>query len=124
MYLDHDGDLVCVTPKDEKTPLRRLLDSSLRLRTLVFWRHKEGDIPSYDAGEVAYYSDQRINRFLSGIITVIGVAMLITPIWILQAIERLQMKLVVITIFLFVFLIVLSFAMVTKPFEALGATAA
>ncbi len=123
-YLDHDGDLVCVVPKEGKTPLRRLLDSSLRLRTLVFWRHREDKTPSYDAGEVAYYSDKRMNRFLSAIITAIGVAMLITPIWILQATESLQMRLVVITVFIFIFLIVLSFAMVTKPFEALGATAA
>ncbi|KAK3303155.1 uncharacterized protein B0T15DRAFT_576566 [Chaetomium strumarium] len=60
-----------------------------------------GDIPSYDAGELAYYSDARMNRFLSAIITAIGVTMLITPIWVLQAIDNLRVKLVIITVFIF-----------------------
>lgn len=50
--------------------------------------------------------------------------MLITPIWILQALTELKPKLAVITGFIFIFLLVLSLAMVAKPFEALGATAA
>ena len=55
---------------------------------------------------------------------VLGITMLITPIWILQSLNTMQSKLVVITIFIFVFLLVLSLAMVAKPFEALGTTAA
>lgn len=50
--------------------------------------------------------------------------MLITPLWILQWLESSVSKLVVITIFNSVFLLVMSFLMVAKPFEALGATAA
>jgi hypothetical protein len=38
--------------------------------------------------------------------------------------DSLTRKLAVITAFVLVFLLVLSFAMVAKPFEALGATAA
>ncbi|KAJ4261336.1 hypothetical protein NW757_001727 [Fusarium falciforme] len=122
-YLEHDKDLICVAQKD-KTPLRRLIDSSLTIRTLPIWRHKDKAVPNYDAEHVSYYSDSRIDTFASAVIAIIGVVMLITPIWVLQAMSGLRAKLVVITVFVLIFLLVLSFAMASKPFEALGATAA
>ncbi|KXH38024.1 hypothetical protein CSIM01_04514 [Colletotrichum simmondsii] len=122
-YLDYESDLVAVSNR-EKTPLRRVLDRSLRVRTLPVWRHRDEEVPEYDKEHVSYYSDKRIDRFASGIIIAIGVLMLITPIWILQAVNHSTSKLAVITVFIFVFLLVLSLAMVAKPFEALGATAA
>jgi hypothetical protein len=62
--------------------------------------------------------------FVSAMIVIVGATLLITPIWILQAMDSLKLKLAVITVFVTVFLLILSFAMVAKPFEALGATAA
>ena len=103
--------------------MRRLIDQSRRLRTLRCWKHKT-DLPDYEADSVFYYSDKRIDGFTSAIIVAVGVMMLICPIWILQALQTPTPKLVVITMFVFLFLLVLSFAMVAKPFEALGATAA
>lgn len=73
---------------------------------------------------MAYYSDKRINNFTSMTIVFIGIAMLLTPIWIPQALHSATPKLIVITIFILAFLVTLSYAMVTKPFEALGSTAA
>lgn len=80
--------------------------------------------PEYDAKQISYYSDERMDRFTSAVLLVIGVVMLITPIWILEALNGIRYKLAVITIYVFVFLLILSLAMYTKPFEALGATAA
>lgn len=108
----------------DKTPLRRLVDSSLRLRTLGLWKDKRDDIPPYDADNVGYFSDKRMDRFASAVIVAIGVAMLITPIWILQALGSLAAKLGTITVFVSVFLLVVSMVMVSKPLEALSATAA
>ncbi|WAO89487.1 Hypothetical protein NCS54_00688000 [Fusarium falciforme] len=122
-YLEHDKDLICMVQKD-KTPLRRLIGSSLTIRTLPIWRHKDKTAPNYDAEHVFYYSDSRMDTFASAVIAVIGVVMLITPIWVLQAMNGLRAKLVVITVFVLIFLLVLSFAIASKPFEALGATAA
>ncbi|KAJ4142269.1 hypothetical protein NW754_009719 [Fusarium falciforme] len=122
-YLEHDKDLICMVQKD-KTPLRRLIDSSLAVRTLSIWKHKDKAVPNYDAEHVFYYSDSRMDRFASAMIAAVGVVMLITPIWVLQAMNGLRAKLVVITVFVLIFLLVLSFAMASKPFEALGATAA
>ncbi|KAI0385403.1 hypothetical protein F5Y04DRAFT_184961 [Hypomontagnella monticulosa] len=120
-YLDQN-DLVCLKGRD-KPPLHQLINNSLRLRTLSIWRDKFH--PTMKGSEwVKYYSDARMNAFVSVVITTIGTAMLITPIWILQKLGTLEKKLVVVTVFVFAFLLILSFAMATKPFEALGATAA
>ncbi|KAK7927862.1 phytase [Apiospora marii] len=98
-YTQHTGDLISIAEKD-KTPLRQFIDN------------------------VAYYSDKRINNFTSMTIVFIGITMLLTLIWILQALHSATPKLIVITIFILAFLVTLSYAMVTKPFEALGSTAA
>lgn len=78
----------------------------------------------HDKGDITYFSEKRLNLFVSVTTTLIGLAMLVTPLWILQSTTNVQSKLIVITVFIVVFLLVLSFGMVTKPFEALGATAA
>ncbi|CAJ0548693.1 Ff.00g023060.m01.CDS01 [Fusarium sp. VM40] len=120
-YLDQD-DLFCVLQKD-KTPLRRMIDKSYRLRTMDLWRRPD-TVPDYDASHVSYYSDKRIDHFASGVIIAIGTCLLIIPLWILQALNTLKIKLAVITVFIFVFLLILSISMASKPFEALAATAA
>ncbi|KAI1094634.1 hypothetical protein F5B19DRAFT_490166 [Rostrohypoxylon terebratum] len=120
---EKEKDLISILPKD-KLPVRRLIDHSRRLRTFSIWRRESPDIPDYDADLVSYYSDERIDSFASGLIVATGVIMLIAPIWILQWLQNQVYKLVVITLFVFVFLLTLSLAMATKPFEALGATAA
>ncbi|KAK4448172.1 hypothetical protein QBC34DRAFT_466019 [Podospora aff. communis PSN243] len=79
MYLDK-LDLIGVVPQ-ERTPLRRMIDSSLRLRTLPLWRLRKFEASQYDADHVSYYSDKRIHGFASAMIVVIGATMLITPIW-------------------------------------------
>ncbi|KAK7983328.1 Glycoside hydrolase- family 43 [Apiospora arundinis] len=127
-YLQRTDDLVSITQK-EKTPLRQFIDKSRRLRTLRIWQqpgnNNTNEGPQHDRDQdVSYYSDKRIDTFTSLTIVFIGIAMLLTPIWILQSLQAPTTKLVVITIFILAFLITLSYAMVTKPFEALGATAA
>lgn len=122
-YLQHDEDLICLVQK-EKTPLRRLIDTSLTVRTLPIWKHRDKAAPDYDAEYVSYYSEARMDKAASVVIVVVGAVMLITPIWVLHAMDDLRAKLAVITMFVLTFLLVLSFAMASKPFEALGATAA
>ncbi|KAI0185565.1 hypothetical protein EV127DRAFT_441135 [Xylaria flabelliformis] len=122
-YLENQQDLIRLKSID-KTPLRNWIDNSLALRTLSIWKKQSRAVPDYEAKNVSYYSNTSMDAFASGMIVFIGASLLITPIWILQAIENLQIKLAVITAFVLVFLLVLSFVMVSKPFEALGATAA
>lgn len=65
-----------------------------------------------------------MDGFASLFIVAVGAVMLLAPLWILHALSDSKKKLIVITVFNFVFLIILSFAMVAKPLQALGATAA
>jgi hypothetical protein len=121
--LSHTKDLISVANKD-KTPLRRMIDSSHRLRTLPIWRSAETVSPPRGSKQVLYFSDKRIDTFSSCAIVIVDLTMLLTPVWILQALNNLLWKLDVISIFVFIFLVTMTFNMVAKPFEALGATAA
>ncbi|KAH7029153.1 uncharacterized protein B0I36DRAFT_374758 [Microdochium trichocladiopsis] len=122
---DEAEDLVSLVER-ETTPLRSAVDGSLRLRTWWGWLDKgrTDNVAEHDVGVISYYSDDRIDLFVSVAIVFVGIAMLIIPIWILRCLSDQDMMLVVITVFILVFLGVLSFFMATKPFEALGATAA
>lgn len=127
-YLDHRKDLIALISR-EKTPIRQIIDSSHFLRTLPIWKRKtktaDYDPAADDEPElIRYYSDDRMDSFASAVIATIGVTMLIAPLWILMSLDDPKTKLAVITVFISVFLLILSFAMVAKPFEALAATAA
>ncbi|KAI5460085.1 hypothetical protein BGZ63DRAFT_426034 [Mariannaea sp. PMI_226] len=123
-YLDSIDDLFCVTPR-EKSPMRRLLDKSQWLRTLSVWEEKKRneEMESHGMKNIMLYSDRKMDQVASLVVAAVGVVMLLAPIWILQALRSLETKLAVISVFIFTFLITLSFIMVSRPFEALGATA-
>ncbi|KAI1267996.1 hypothetical protein F5Y18DRAFT_377102 [Xylariaceae sp. FL1019] len=123
VYLSKTQDLVRLKSQD-KTVLREWIDSSLQLRTLSIWKKKSREVPKYEANNVSYYSDRAMDSFASSVIVFIGAVILITPLWVLQAMNNLTKKLAVITVFVLVFLLVLSFMLVAKPFEVLAATAA
>lgn len=82
------------------------------------------ELPIYDKDVITYTSDKRIDRFITILVVGIGVVMLIAPMWILQAVPSNSYKLAVITTFIVVFLGIVSYATVAKPFETLAATAA
>jgi hypothetical protein len=108
-----------MVPKN-KTPLRRLLETSSHFRLASLWR-KPSKIQD---DNIHYSSDQRIDLFVNVIMTSMGMIMLILPLWVLAFVERTTYRLAIITTFLALFLCLVSFATVAKPFESLGATAA
>lgn len=78
----------------------------------------------YDQDVITYSDDKRIDRFVTVLIVGVGTIMLLVPMWILQALSNSNYKLAVITAFVAVFLGLVSYATVAKPFETLAATAA
>ena len=60
-----------------------------------------------------------LDGWLSAFIILVGVSMLLAPLWILNAQWNFQNKLVIITVIIGLFLLVLSYVMASKPFEAL-----
>jgi hypothetical protein len=123
-YLTQTHDLFSLVPR-VKTPLRRLLDRWRKFRVHPFWRDEQPpELPVYDQDLVTYFSDKKVDRFITIIIVGIGTVMLIAPVWILQALTAPIPKLGTITAFIVLFLGMISYATVAKPFETLAATAA
>jgi hypothetical protein len=118
-YLQRSKDLVSIVNKS-KSPLRRFLEKSTHFRLLKVWREASD---SQDEN-VIYTSDKRIDGFIAFITTIIGLAMLVAPLWILAFVTGIVYRLAVITIFLVVFLCFVSSMTVARPSEALGAAAA
>jgi membrane-associated PAP2 superfamily phosphatase len=69
-------------------------------------------------------SDERTDKVISSLIVAAGLAMLISPIWILEYVNHAAGKLGIITAFLVVFVLLLEFATPARPFETVAAAAA
>lgn len=118
-YVQISRDLFAMVPKS-KTPLRRFLERSSHFRLFRLWIKAS---PLEDEN-VHYTSDQRIDMFVNVIIAMIGLVMLIVPLWVLAFVTWVVHRLAIITTFVVVFLCFVSFTTVARPFETLGAAAA
>ena len=116
-YVSHRRDLFSLVPR-HAAPLRQLIDSHPALRRLSLWRKR-----TTDEGLINYYSERKIEGFISIVITLAGLFMLICPLWILAFVEDMEKRLVVITAFVVLFLPLVTFTSTSRPFEVLAATA-
>ena len=73
---------------------------------------------------IHYISDKRIDHFVTIIIMSIGLIMLIGPLWILTYLEGLARRLAVISALILLFVVLISWTTIAKPFESLAAAAA
>ena len=122
-YANHTSDLFSLVPSI-KTPLRSFLERSRRFRLLSLWREERKDTSLPRDEYVHYSSDKRIDRVLSLLIMLLGLAMLIAPLWILAFVGDLAIRLGVICAFIVLFVALISVTTVAKPFESLAAAAA
>jgi hypothetical protein len=109
------------------TPLRQLLEKSTHFRFSRLWAKTPPDLPTHSITHpetVHYSSDARIDRFIGVTITVLGMGMLIAPLWVLAYTEVMWKRLCVITGFIVLFLGLVAFTTVARPFESLAAAAA
>lgn len=126
VYISKRSDLVQLVPK-AVTPLRSLLEKSTSFRFCKLWAKRLPHLPVHSTTHpetVHYSSDVRIDRFIGFTITALGMGMLITPLWVLAYIEVMWKRLCVITGFIVLFLGLVAFTTVAKPFESLAAAAA
>ncbi|KZM19458.1 hypothetical protein ST47_g9359 [Ascochyta rabiei] len=124
-YLNQSHDLIRVVPK-YVAPLRRLLEKSSRFRLSKFWTMKIPPLPQHSTHpeEIHYSSDAKIDNLVGVTITMLGMIMLVTPLWILNETSGLRARLAIITGFVVLFLGFVAFTKVAKPFESLAAAAA
>jgi len=122
-YIHKSSDLVQLVPKS-KTPLRRLLERSQNFRLWKTWHVKRDDLECHDTDHEFYTSDEQIDAFVTLTIGSVGLVMIIAPLWILNFVNESVTRLAIITSFIVLFMCLVSFASVARPFESLGATAA
>jgi hypothetical protein len=71
-----------------------------------------------------YERNEKLEGFVTIVICLVGLLMLIAPLWILKAVGQPGPRLEIITAFIIVFLGLIQSVTIAKPFETLAATAA
>ena len=124
-YIEKPDDLIQLVPK-ARTPLRGLLEKSSRFRLSKLWATKNPPLPQHSAHpeEIHYSSDTKIDNSIGITITILGMLMLVVPLWVLNETKGTRTRLGVITGFIVLFLGLVAFTTVAKPFESLAAAAA
>ncbi|KAF1948719.1 hypothetical protein CC80DRAFT_485693 [Byssothecium circinans] len=125
-YITHPTDLIQLVPSSY-TPIRSLLERSTRFRLFGLWRKPtptslHGHFPQPDL--LHYTSDSRVDAFVAATVTFLGMVMLIVPLWVLAVTHGTMKRLGVITGFVVLFLGLVAFTTVARPFESLAAAAA
>ena len=122
-YLKRPSDLFTLVPAS-KSPLRFFLERSRHFRLLKLWQQKPPDSATVKDENVHYSSDAKIDHYLTVSIMSIGLLMLIAPLWILTYLGGLARRLAVISAFIVLFAVLISWSTFAKPFESLAAAAA
>ena len=105
-----------------KTSLQRLLEKSSRIRKSRLFRGSSSI--DNDPNQQPYYVfDERMVRFISILIVVVGLIMLIAPLWALAFVRGFVHRLIIISAFTIVFFLLISFAVDAQPVDGLIATA-
>ncbi|KAK1751962.1 hypothetical protein QBC47DRAFT_389361 [Echria macrotheca] len=119
------SDLISASPS-QKAPLRRWVEQAIIIPSARFL-NKSSKRRSQDlAGRIhttTLVDDAPLNVLASTTIFVAAMVMLIAPLWILAKVGSLDGKLGIITAFLMLFLGILNWGTVSRPFEILAATA-
>lgn len=139
-FINRKHDLIPVLPK-KLSWFRKVLERSLILRTPLIRRcfeRRGKDIEDYKdirgmrhgkpgaLKPTRWQNDKRVDYCSSSVIAVIGLGMLIAPLWILEQInhDRPSARLGAITGFIVVFFLLVAVATTARVFDALAATAA
>lgn len=122
-YLTQTDDLFQINPRF-RTPLRRVLERSTRFGWLLLFRREPQDQTHYDPKTMYYELNERLESFVTITICLVGLIMLIAPLWILSYVGPSQARLGIITAFIVLFLALIQSVTIAKPFETLAATAA
>ncbi|OBT62557.1 hypothetical protein VE03_07366 [Pseudogymnoascus sp. 23342-1-I1] len=125
---EHDDDLIPVHPKPrswfrtvlEKTPILR----KRPLRHLLSRDPCDPLIKKKDKGKTVWHNDKRVERLSAVVIGIVGLGMLIGPIWALYKVEPSNKRLGIISGFIVIFYILVGIATTAKLFESLAAVAA
>jgi hypothetical protein len=78
----------------------------------------------YTSSTTTYQDDVKMDRWLSIIITVVGIGVLLGPLWLLKQQQSETIRLITISVSLVIFTILLNTVTVARTFDSLAAAAA
>lgn len=122
-FAKHRSDLISINSRS-RTPLGRWLEGCRKLHHWKIFREKEVPDLHVKSASTVYSSNQKFDRLTSRTIIVLGLVMLLAPMWWLEFVSASETRLKIITGFLCVFITIMSTATVNRPFEVVAATAA
>ncbi|KAI1329058.1 hypothetical protein F5Y16DRAFT_367292 [Xylariaceae sp. FL0255] len=126
-FIRHRDEIICMsTPK---STARRWFEDQIICRAngkLGLFRKQQHDGTKFSNRNLSTmytFNDKAVDVFESLAVFLTATAMLIAPLWILDSLSSLRLKLVVITVFVILCLGFLSLTALGRPFEKLAATA-
>lgn len=123
-FITHKEDLISISKLD-KPSMRRFLERHIVFRSHWLWKQDPpSDTRDVDRVMRRYEKDEKIDFVTTIVMLLVGMIMLLVPIWTLAVITTPFAKLGVITTFIVLFLLVVSYATIARPWETLAATAA
>jgi hypothetical protein len=118
-------DLITLSRK-EKAPMRRAFEQYVLAPTsglFGLFSAKRAEATKVDLRTTTQGDDQHVDVIAAVAIFAVAITMLIAPLWILAVLDTIFRKLAVITAFSVVFLAVLNWGTIARPFEIFAATA-
>jgi len=109
--------------KLNKSPLQQTFEQSILLPLIrrLSWHERTRPQPAFRA--VTHINEKPVEVLVMVVTFATAIMMLISPLWILASLTTLSQKLGVITAFVLLFLTVLNWVTLSRPFEILVATA-
>jgi hypothetical protein len=128
-FIDHRDDLITVQPKT-RSWFRNVLERTLILKTPVIRplferRPEEYEVINTNA-QTIWQNDTRVEGLSGTIVALIGLGMLLGPLWVLEVCNNSPgpVRLGVITAFVTLFFVLVAVATTARIFDALAAAAA
>lgn len=124
-YINEEEDLMTIVPC-LKTPLQRVLERTEWFSTSSCFRSKRKKNAAFNDPEAIFFqSEEKVRILDTTIVLVIGLFMLLTPIWVLGLlVKHTKARLGIISAFITLFLFGIQAVTAGKPGETLAATAA
>jgi hypothetical protein len=122
-FATHASDLISINSRS-RAPLGQWLEACRKLHLWRIFRAK--DVPDLHIKSAAtvYSSNQMFDTLTTGAIILMGLVMLLAPLWWLEKVSSSETRLKIITGFIIVFMVAMSTATVNRPFEVVASTAA
>ncbi|OAK93539.1 hypothetical protein IQ06DRAFT_321576 [Phaeosphaeriaceae sp. SRC1lsM3a] len=122
-FIQKKGDLITINSRS-LPPLGQWIEACQRLHLWKMFRAKFVPDVHVKSAMTVYSSDEKFDRVTTGSIIVIGLLMLLAPMWWLEFTSTSIVRLGIITGFVCAFISIMSMSTTNRPFEVVAATAA